>query len=74
MGSNNPRSYGSTEDKQRKRQAIAEATTCVVMEALKTDRETDKTGSNNLRGYGSIENRQRDRQDGKQQPTWLWKY
>ena len=48
----------------RQRQAIAEATTCVVMEALKTDRETEKTGSNNLRGYGSTEDKQRNRHYG----------
>ena len=46
----------------RQRQAIAEATTCVVMEALKTNRETDNTESRNLHGYGSTEDQQTEKE------------
>ena len=44
----------------RQRQAIAEATTCVVMEALKKNRETDNMESRNLHGYGNTEDKQRE--------------
>ena len=54
-GSNNLHGYGSTEDKQKEKQRLWEATTNTVMEVLKTNKQTqtDNMGSNNLRGYGS---------------------